>query len=66
MNSIEVFLVITIKMGGCGGRGKLDDNETAITKGEDLLGWGKANTKDLIQYYKKYSHGEILNANAFR
>jgi len=53
-------------MGSCGSRGPLDETEKAITKGEDLIGWGKANSKDLIQYFKLYSHSEILNANAFK
>ena len=53
-------------MGSCGGRGVLDENERAITKGEDMIGWGNVNTKELIQYFKLYSHSEILNANAFK
>ena len=55
-------LIITNKMGGCGGRGTLVQEEKAITKGEDQLGWQKANTKDLIQYFKKYSHDQKLRA----
>ena len=51
-------------MGCCGGRPKLDANETAITLGEDQLGWGKRNTSDLCMHFKRFSDGTKLDYDA--
>jgi hypothetical protein len=52
-------------MGCTGARETLCEEEKAITKGEQLLGFNKCKTKVLIEQFKKYSRGELINKNAF-
>jgi hypothetical protein len=52
-------------MGCSGSRGTLNEEEKAITKGEDALGFGKVKTRTLVEQFKKYAHAETLNKNAF-